>query len=869
MITGMIISIFVAQFMMVGIDIFSSEEINNLEKKPTEVEHASSRQGAISSPCESFSSDGIGGPTWQDGSTSNIGDIVEWPENSGHFYVAITDNVIVDPSNSADSWDGPCTCADIATGGGVQLWNNTSSYVPWQIVEWDNTYWIAQDAGSPAGEDPSAGQDFWQPCDLMDSGPCSTFYGNGGAVWDPSISVSTNDVFEYPVSSGEYYQIIIQGYVNQTVGAPGVDLDVWSSISCSCADIWLDSGMGVWDSAIVYSTGSVVEWPITTGDIWIAIAPSVTSGIEPSYAWADGSEWILCSSTNVTTGPCDGFNGMTGPVWDSNLVVSTGDVFEHPANSGVFYQMWQPNQTGLIVDISPGEPNYQKYWSEPCTCKEIWQSAGQPVWDSSITYTGINPIVQWPSGSNDLWFINELGGVASSIGEPGIDVHWKLCENKDNESFIAGGPCAGFDIMGLEVQGVWEVNTPVSFGDIYEYPANSGLFYEIVIASMSNQIAGQPGLDLDAWAIKECPCEETWGANGEPVWDVTAASYPGNFVVEWPAGSMSLWISEGGGLQVNVEPNTDPHWVPCNKESEPNGGPCAGLNSLGVWNPDTNVTFGEIYEYPTNSGIYYEIVIASMSNQIVGEPGVDLDAWGLKECPCEETWNANGMPIWNSTNNGYLGNYVVEWPAGSGLLYISEGGGLTNGTGEPGVDSHWIPCKKPEAVNQGGPCAGLDIVSEWNSSINVSSGEVYEYPSNSGIFYQVVIQGYTNEYVSSPDIDLDVWALIACPCKETWDANGMPVWNNSNNGYAGNYVVEWPAGSGMLYISEGGGLTTGAGEPGIDGHWIPCKDNSAMEDDTDKVESDEDSSIPSIGLFGTIVAVSIGLVITSRKQEVA
>ena len=176
----------------------------------------------------------------------------------------------------------------------------------------------------------------------------------------------------------------------------------------------------------------------------------------------------------------------------------------------------------------------------------------------------------------------------------------------------------------------------------------------------------------------------------------------------------------------------------------------------------------------------------------------------------------------------------------------------------------WTPCDNtPPASN---PCAGLSVVGVWSSSIqNVTTGDVYEYPANSGILYQVNTGGPFMT-VSAPDIDLDVWSQIDCPCLETWEANGEPVWDNATLNYSGNYVVEWPAGSGLLYISEGGGLTS-AGEPGIDqGHWIPCFD---LTPDPEVIDEPEEAEgwLPSVGVFGTIVAITMSVFMFSRRHQ--
>ena len=53
------------------------------------------------------------------------------------------------------------------------------------------------------------------------------------------------------------------------------------------------------------------------------------------------------------------------------------------------------------------------------------------------------------------------------------------------------------------------------------------------------------------------------------------------------------------------------------------------------------VSAGEIYEYPANSGTFY-MVSQGISNQMVGAPGVDMDAWSEKGCTCKEIWDAMG-----------------------------------------------------------------------------------------------------------------------------------------------------------------------------------------------------------------------------------
>ena len=199
--------------------------------------------------------------------------------------------------------------------------------------------------------------------------------------------------------------------------------------------------------------------------------------------------------------------------------------------------------------------------------------------------------------------------------------------------------------------------------------------------------------------------------------------------------------------------------------------------------------------------------------------------------------------------------------------------GVSTGAGEPGVDSHWVLCNGngQSTVPSDGPCAGLNV-SVWDNTTAPAVGDVYQYPANSNTYYEIIFthadsNGGPN-WVADPTQQAgdEFWIPYACPCKETWVANGQPVWDNSATTYPGNYVVEWPAGSGMLYISEGGGIT-GAGEPGVDGHWIPCDGNPDADADADSVEDVKTDSIPSIGVVATMVGIFAAAAFARRIEH--
>ena len=798
------------------------------------------------------SADGLGGPVWQSNSNYTMYSIVEWPANSGEFYQTQINSS--GGSVQESHWKGPCTCVQIAQISGIS-WNSAGGYSPWQILTHNGSVWMAMDAGSNAGEEPGTvgTEDIWIPCTDGGTAPCADVVGTPTSVWNSTTLVTEGDIYEYPANSGNFHLVVGIGMTNQTVGAPGVDFDAWASEVCTCKNIWADSGQPVWDPTVNYPMNSVVEWPAGSSALYIAWA-SPGPGAQPDV----DAKWRLCDGQQPSGSPCEDFNGYGGLPWYNTTLVSAGEIYEIPAGSGHFYQVSPGinNQTvgAPAVDLDA--------WSNKhCACEDIWLTSSSPVWNSSTVYS-VGMIVEYPTGTGGLWMaiVNQTTtGVTPD--QPFADGNqWQLCGGASN---VSTGPC------GATAMGVWDNLSRVSTGEVYEYPAGSQNYYEVIWQGVVDLEVNSPLDDNDMWGPVDCPCIETWVFNGEPVWDASVI-YPPNSVVEWPAGSSMLYItspSPGPG----DEPGTDPEWSLCYSPHEPSSSPCAGLNVVGVWNSTMNVTSGEIYEYPANSGTYY-VVNAGSPFWSVNAPDVDMDVWSSIDCPCKETWVANGQPVWTS-GIAYAGNYVVEWPANTGILYMSESGGLTNGTGEPGIDTHWTLCDgQPMPSN---PCAGLDSAGVWDNMTGVTSGEIYEFPAGSGTYYEVVIANYSNQTTNAPDVDMDVWALKDCPCKETWVANGQPVWA-AGTAYAGNYVVEWPANSGNLYISEAGGLTNQAGEPGVDvGHWMQC-DGDMVDADMDgtpdaDADSDEDSdaAIPALGMMATMLSVLAAGVLfqrTSRDQ---
>ena len=419
---------------------FDIQEINDISQTSGRDSHQMSGNQSGNNPNCNFTNmaDGMGGPVWDSTAQYNVHDIVEWPASSGHFWQSTTAGPTGEPSSNG-KWIGPCDCAEISEISGI-IWDANTAYDPWQIVDHNGSIWIAQDAGANAGQEPVVGTDLWVMCE--DSTPCDELIGMTNiVVWDATMLVSEGEIYEYPANSEHFY--MVAPYINnQTVGEPGIDLDAWDQEHCDCKDIWEDSGEPVWDTSTTYSVNSVVEHPSGSGDIWIAIAPSTTAGVEPGQPWADGNEWELCGpEDNTSGGPCGGQDYVG--VWDNLSRVSTGEIYEYPAGSQNYYEVII--QGYVDQEVSSPTIDLDVWAIVDCPCEETWETNGQPVWDSSVTYSP-NDVVEWPAGSMMLYIASPSPGPGD---EPGVDPEWELCSAPDEPS---GGPCDDLDVP------VWDLS---------------------------------------------------------------------------------------------------------------------------------------------------------------------------------------------------------------------------------------------------------------------------------------------------------------------------------------------------------------------------------------------------------------------------
>ncbi|HJM55142.1 MAG TPA: hypothetical protein QGI72_02735, partial [Poseidonia sp.] len=363
------------------------------------------------------------------------------------------------------------------------------------------------------------------------------FDGLGGPVWQNGSDYYTNEIVEWPANSGQFWQMTSNGSTNdppETVGGPDSD---WVG-PCRCSEIGAASAM-VWDSTANYSAWQIVEH---NGTYWIA-QDAGAEDYEPGNEGASGASsdyWAPCSQDK----PCSTFNGHGGPVWDSATSYSVNDTVEWPANSGHF---WQSTTSGPT-----SEPSLNGKWMGACSCADIAEQGGVEHWDVTLNY---NP---WEIVLYDgAYWIAQSAGVTAGEEVPEFSELWEQCSGN-----ASGGPCS--EVIGVATE-VWSSTTIVNAGDIYEYPANSSVFW-LVEDGIGNQTVGAPGVDADAWAPESCQCEDIWTDSGGPSWDATI-TYPVNSVVLYTdaAGVQNLyiaWASPGPG----DEPSTDPEWRLCGGE---------------------------------------------------------------------------------------------------------------------------------------------------------------------------------------------------------------------------------------------------------------------------------------------------------------
>ena len=379
--------------------------------------------------------------------------------------------------------------------------------------------------------------------------------------------------------------------------------------------------------------------------------------------------------------PCSQFNGMLGPVWDNSTVnnLVAGDIYEHPEGSGLYWQVINTTNSNEDPGTNPD------IWSEACTCYEIWSSTSSPVvWNVVDTYD-LYDIVEYPAGSYQLWHAVDNVPANEIPDDPNNWRFWQACE---------GTECAQFNgTLGPVWDSSMLTSTVINPGDIYEFPANSGIFWMVNQLYTSGTTASNPGSNPDVWGIA-CNCSEIWDFNGQPTWDPTQV-YSQFEIVESPTGSGDLWSPNVANVLGGVSPELSADWDGCGDPLTPCEEAASLNNNWPMWTvsgPPYDV--GDVVSY----GNEFYISIRPQNSIEPGPNGVQALAW--IECTCDDL--KSGLPAYSNSivyyaNDGVVWNNEVYWSIGATPI------GNT-----PSMPGYWRTCDWCESSNH-------NIEGEWNS----------------------------------------------------------------------------------------------------------------------------------------------------------
>ncbi|MGB1589448.1 MAG: hypothetical protein ACPHDO_03805 [Candidatus Poseidoniaceae archaeon] len=471
----------------------------------------------IPDPCASFNS--TTGPVWEENSSNpvTIGQIYEYPENSGNYWQVIQNSQVTpNPGDSIDIWSEPCTCLEIWSGIASPLvWDSSSGYNPNVVVEYPaGSYqlWVAIIPNANQMPDPSNPQydQYWERCRGTE---CAQFNGQGGPIFDETstVTVSIGDIYEYPAYSGSFW-IAINDVILGTPGTinPGFNDDVWG-LSCNCSEIWSSVGEPTWDPVDTYLEYEIVESPLGSGDLWSLNIPTTSGGLSPEFS----NDWDGCGDP---LSPCEeaAASSNNWPMWTvSGSPYSVGDVVSY---GNQFFVSIRPQNS-----VEPGPQGVQALaWIE-CTCDDIMSQL--PSFDSAMSYAQYDGVVY----NNEVyWAISQVPAGTN----PGPNQHWRTCDWCDSST--------------NNIEGEWSEVFAGSYG-IGELVTDNGVIW---VSIMQNNptiptggvvIMGVPWptpTPLPMWDIGwvECDCSEV-----ATTYDSSVVYDEGDVVIG-PDGN--TWISE-------------------------------------------------------------------------------------------------------------------------------------------------------------------------------------------------------------------------------------------------------------------------------------------------------------------------------------
>ena len=157
---------------------------------------------ACSSEC-AVANGSVGWWYWQNNELYQMGDVVEYPANSGRFFVSTMDNNGAHPKDTSSAgvrgWI-QCSCEEIWEAGSQPKWDANSHYDTFEVVEHNGEYYVRTFAYNlPFSTTPEPGVNptwkvAWKKCDpesCSSTGPYSQIYANMG-MYDKGVAVTAS-----------------------------------------------------------------------------------------------------------------------------------------------------------------------------------------------------------------------------------------------------------------------------------------------------------------------------------------------------------------------------------------------------------------------------------------------------------------------------------------------------------------------------------------------------------------------------------------------------------------------------------------------------------------------------------------------------
>jgi len=270
--------------------------------------------GSGEGPCAHYN--GLGGPLWSSTQNHPVSSIVEWPANSGEFWISLVPvQAGGNPPAPGDMWDGVCNCSEIWQDGGSPTWNANSVYTFGQIVENGGSLFISNQYSNQ--NNPTTNTKWWRSCGGEIIDPCDEFKGFAGPFYNQNQhSYDLGDIVEFPAGSGNYYVSTMNG---NTAHPTDGELRGWKP--CSCNEL---SDGTTWQPYTYYSPYKIVEH---NGKLYIrksTLFSMIPGDPEPGLSTgASNYFWRLCKPGHCKPVGLWNQNDANNGMYDQGVAVWT------------------------------------------------------------------------------------------------------------------------------------------------------------------------------------------------------------------------------------------------------------------------------------------------------------------------------------------------------------------------------------------------------------------------------------------------------------------------------------------------------------------------------------------------------------------